>query len=73
MNSKKAKEIFELSQNYMRDCFMRHPECKKKFLNYLKSQDAVTNKPEYYLRNLIKNTSASEQDLLYADYKQFLK
>lgn len=57
----------------MRDCFMRHPECKKKFLNYLKSQDAVTDKPEYYLRNLIKNTSASEQDLLYADYKQFLK
>lgn len=73
MTSKQAKELYEVAaSSYLKDTFLRYPHTKKKFLNYLKSQECVTSKIEYYLRNLLKDTSLSEDELKYAEYYKVL-
>lgn len=73
MTSKQAKELYEVAESsYLRDIFIKHPHYKKKFLNYLKSQEYVTSKIEYYLRNLLKNTSLTEDELNFADFCKVL-
>ena len=74
MNSKQAKELYAQVEelDVLRHTFNHHPECKKKFLNFLKSQDHVTDKPEYYLRNLCKATS-KDVDLSSVEWTEYLK
>ena len=74
MNSKQARELYTKVEELgvLNHTFHRHPDAKKKLLNYLKTQDYVTDKPEYYLRNLCKAKSKDE-DLSSVEWYEYLK
>lgn len=74
MTSKQAKELYKVAESsYLKDTFIKHPHYKKKFLNYLKLQKYVTSKIEYYLLNLLENTSLTADELNFVDFCKVLE
>lgn len=73
MTGKQAKELYAKIEEtgLLKHTFARHPDSKKKMLNYLKSQEHVTDKHEYYLRNLCKATD-KDIDLTNVEWYDFL-
>lgn len=75
MNSKLAKQIYKNIEDLgiIKHTLAKHPECKKKLLNRLKSQENVSDESGLEsLRKIANNPTATLDELHELDWKNLL-
>ena len=75
MNSKTAKQIYSNIQELgvLKSTLAKHPECKKKLLNKLKSQENISDESGLEsLRNIANKPNATLDELHEIDWKTVL-